>query len=387
MIKSGLNANEIAALRRLAGEPIVQSQDFQSNIQSQDYRPNLQSQDFQSTNILSSSNFGEVHSSMPIPDTPTNGVLVKVDYAGACFKEGRSSSKRYTPQFPGNEIAGTIHDMGNNTQNSNLSIGDRVIVVPETDNHNTGYAEYIPMADSRVIQVPDEVPLEVAAMLPGSALSAYAAILAAKPHVEKLQKIKSKVNVLVVGGGALSLWSIKLSQYLLGKDCNNVKVMVADNSIERLMEAQDHGCSDIIYWNEEDHEEYIVERTMDSCRGGVDVVIDFVGSHRTMQRSLKVLNREGLILVGGNSTTETCIPLNSLAAKQQSIMGIPKGNLNQLLEILNAVANKTLQVPEYKVFPIEDSKQTFESICECRVTARAIFKFGSQISSHTVDNQ
>jgi len=223
--------------------------------------------------------------------------------------------------------------------------------------------------------------------LPGSALSAYSAVMAAKPHVEKLQKIKSNVNVLVVGGGALSLWSIKLAQHLLGRDCSNVRVLVADNSIERLMTAQNHGCSDIVYWNEEDHEQYIVERTMDACRGGVDIIIDYVGSHRTMQRSLKVLNREGLILIGGNATTVTCIPLNSLAAKEQSIMGIPKGNLNQLMEILNAIANNTLEVPQYKVFPIEDANQVFENICEGSVTARAIFKFGSQISSHTVDNQ
>ena len=104
------------------------------------------------------------------------------------------------------------------------------------------------------------------------------------------------VNVLVVGGGALGLWTLKLSQYLMGRDCSNVRVMVADNNIERLMVAQDHGCSDIIFWNEEDHEQYIVERTLDACRGGVDVIIDFVGSHRTMQRSLKVLNRVSISL-------------------------------------------------------------------------------------------
>jgi len=380
MLKANLNQNEIAALRRLAGEPqIIQSQDF---IQSQDYvQPS-------SSSLLSSSNFGEVHSSMPIPDTPVEGVLVKVEYSGACCAKNSARGKRVTPQFPGNEISGTIHEIGNGLTNSNYSVGDRVMIIPDEDKLNTGYAEYIPVEDAaKVIQVPNSVPLEVAAMLPGDALNAYAAVNSAKPHVDKLRKVKSNVNVLVVGGGALGLWTLKLSQYLMGRDCSNVRVMVADNNIERLMVAQDHGCSDIIYWNEEDHEQYIVERTLDSCRGGVDVIIDFVGSHSTMQRSLKVLNREGLILVGGNSTTETCIPLNALAAKQQSIMGIQTGNLNQLMDLINAVANNTLEVPEYKVFPVEDANQVFEDICENRMMARAIFKFGTQTSSHTVDNQ
>jgi len=35
----------------------------------------------------------------------------------------------------------------------------------------------------------------------------------------------------------------------------------------------------------------------------------------------------------------------------------------------------------------EEAAQVFEDICESRVTARAVFKFGSQTSTHTVDNQ
>ncbi|XP_005096046.1 quinone oxidoreductase isoform X2 [Aplysia californica] len=369
MIKAGLNQNELEALRRLSGEPMVQSQDFQSS------------------SLLSSSSLGEVHSSMPIPNTPADGLLVKIECAGACYLEGKTRSKRFTPQFPGNEIAGTIHDIGNDLPNCNYTVGDRVLIVPDEDTTNTGYAEFIPVEDTaRVVQIPNSVPLEVAAMLPGSALTAYAAVCSAKPHVEKLRKVKSCVNVLVVGGGGLALWTLKLAQYLIGRDCSNVRVFVADNSIDRLLTAQDHGCTDIIHWNEEDHEQYIIERTLDSCRGGVDVIIDFVGSHRSMQRSLKVLNR-GLILVGGNSTSETSISLNALAAKQQSIVGIPKGNLNQLMDLLNAVADKTVEIPQYKVFPVEEANQVFEDLCECRLTSRAVFKFGSQTSSHVVDNQ
>ena len=111
-----------------------------------------------------------------------------------------------------------------------------------------------------------------------------------------LPLFSANVNILVVGGGVLGLWTLTLSQYLKGRDCSNVQVFVADNSIERLITAEEHGCSDIIYWNEEDHEQYLVERTLDACRGGVDVIIDYVGSNRSMQRSLKVLNRVSGVL-------------------------------------------------------------------------------------------
>lgn len=367
MIKAGINQNELEALRRLGGEPTIQSSDISSS-------------------LLSSSAVGEAFSSMPIPETPRNGVTVKIAYTGACYDENRTR-RRFTPQFPGNEVSGTIHAIGTDLPNCNFTVGDKVLIVPDEDSTNTGYAEFIPVEDSdRVVQIPNNVPLEVAAMLPGGALTAYAAVTCAKPHVEKLRKVKSCVNVLIVGAGGNGLWTVQLAKYLMGRQCNNVRVFMADNSIDRLLTAQDHGCFDIIHWNEEDHEQYIQERTLDSCRGGVDVIIDYVGSHRSMQRSLKVLNREGLILVGGNSTCETSISLNALAAKQQSIVGIPRGNLNQLMDLLKAVGDKQLEVPQFKVFPVEDANQVFEDLTECRLTGRAVFKFGSQSSAHVVDN-
>ena len=37
------------------------------------------------------------------------------------------------------------------------------------------------------------------------------------------------------------------------------------------------------------HEQHIIERTLDACPGGVDVIIDFVSSNRSVARSLKLL--------------------------------------------------------------------------------------------------
>jgi D-arabinose 1-dehydrogenase-like Zn-dependent alcohol dehydrogenase len=96
---------------------------------------------------------------------------------------------------------------------------------------------------------------------------------------------------MLIGAGGLGLWAVKIAQALIDPTDNGVRVYVADHSIDRLLSAQDHGCYDIIHWNEEDHEQYIVERTLDACKGGVDVIVDFVSSPRTVQRDLKVLNR------------------------------------------------------------------------------------------------
>lgn len=94
---------------------------------------------------------------------------------------------------PGVEIAGVVQDVCPSLPNSNFTTGDRVVMYPDEYLADSGYTEYIAVEDvDNCLQIPPEIPLEVAAMLPGGALSAYSAVLKAKPHVQKLQEVKCK---------------------------------------------------------------------------------------------------------------------------------------------------------------------------------------------------
>mmetsp|Transcript_30075 Transcript_30075/g.47818 ORF Transcript_30075/g.47818 Transcript_30075/m.47818 type:complete len:348 (-) Transcript_30075:666-1709(-) len=327
----------------------------------------------------------EVSPSMAMPSIPKGGVLVRVQCLGACSPEGQIKRKDLHPILPGYEIAGVVQDVCPSLPNRNFSTGDKVILCLDEDFAESGYHEYIAVDDTdKCLQIPESIPLEVAAMLPGSALSAYSAVLKAKLHIEKLQEVKSGINVLIVGAGGIGLWAVRLANYMLSQfSQTNIKLFVSDNSIDKLLTALDHGCYDVIHWNEEDHEQYIVERTLDACNGGVDVVIDFVSSPRTVHRTLKILNREGLILVGGNTMSEVSINLNVLAAKQQSIVGIPKGSMKQLMELVDLVAEKKVEIPAYSIHNIEEASQVFEDLYQSRITGRAILKLNH---SQNIDN-
>lgn len=327
----------------------------------------------------------EASTSMVMPSIPKGGVLVRVQCLGACSPEGQIKRKDLHPILPGIEVAGVVQDVCPSIPNRNFSTGDRVILYLDEDFAETGYQEYIAVDDvDKCLQIPDCIPIEVAAMLPGSALSAYSAVMKAKLHIQKLQEVKSGINVLVVGAGGMGLWAVQLANYMLSQfSQTNIKLFVSDNSIDKLLTALDHNCYDVIHWNEEDHEQYIVERTLESCKGGVDVVIDFVSSPRTVHRTLRVLNREGLILVGGNTMSEVCINLNALAAKQQSIVGVPKGTLKQLLELVDLVAEQKVKPPVFSIHDITDANQVFEDLYQSRITGRAILKINH---SQTVDN-
>lgn len=312
-----------------------------------------------------------------MPEVPKGGIVMRVCYAGISYAEGYVRKGHLRPKLPGFEVAGVVHDICNSLPNCNLLPGDKVIIYQDDECVHDGMQEFIPVNNAEhVIQIPSNVPMEVASMLPGAALQAYNAVLRAKPHIEKLQKVKATVNVLIVGAGGLGLWVLKLAQYMIGESNSNIRIFIADNSIDKLITAEDEGCcADIIHWCEEDHEQYIIERTLDSCRGGVDVVVDFVSSPRTMMRSLKVLNREGLILVGGNAMSEVSINLNTLAAKQQSIVGIPRGTPEQLRELVEAVADERVKPPCHSVHTLQDADKVLEELAQCRLTGRAILRF------------
>lgn len=53
-------------------------------------------------------------------------------------------------------------------------------------------------------------------------------------------------------------------------------------------------------------------------------------------------------MVGGNTMSEVSINLNVLAAKQQSIVGIPKGSMKQLMELVDLVAEKKVRIQREK---------------------------------------
>ncbi|KAK3575814.1 hypothetical protein CHS0354_024286 [Potamilus streckersoni] len=238
----------------------------------------------------------ECSSSVMEPAVPKGGVVIQVQYAGVYYSEGQLRKTGLRPRLPGFEVSGTIYSVCKSLPNSKINLGDRVILYPDEEQNDERNTEFIPVGKvEHVIQLPQNVDLAVAAMLPGGALQAYSAVLKAKAHVEKLLEVKPCVNVLIVGAGGLGLWSIRLAQSLMGRSNSTVRLFVADNSIDKLLTAQEHDCFDIIHWCEEEHEQSIIERTLEACRGGVDIVIDFVSSPRTMQRSLMVLNRVFLI--------------------------------------------------------------------------------------------
>ena len=72
---------------------------------------------------------------------------------------------------------------------------------------------------------------------------------------------------------------------------------------EKLQVAKEHGCYGVIHWPSNAYEQQLVERTRNACPEGIDVVVDFVSSPRTISRALQFLNKVSLIEVFSHSNT------------------------------------------------------------------------------------
>jgi len=336
----------------------------------------------------------EVSAHDPIPTVPTAGARVKVLYAGACYTDRQlKNTGRKRPQvagiydtslFPGYEVSGIIDALGSSVEENKYKVGEKVIVFPEEDNlPDQGYAEFIVVKDAQnLVKIPDGLAMEVAAILPTGGLLAFNTIMRLKSFVkDRIESREDKINILVVGAGGLGLWIVRLAKYILCSLCadtSKVKIVVADPNIDKLMIAKDHGCADVIHWNDAIHEEYILDRTLNACYGGVDIIIDYVSSPRTTNRALKVLKDEGILVVGGNSQYDIQFSLATLAEHQQVVMGVSRGSRQQLAELAELMAQGAITPPAYDIFPVDEANKVFEQLSQCKINGRAVLQVGEE---------
>lgn len=95
----------------------------------------------------------------------------------------------------------------------------------------------------------------------------------------------------------------------------------------------------MVQWNEDLYEKQLIERTVDACKGLVDIVIDFGTTSRSLHRSLQCLNTGGIVLIG-EEIGDRLRPKFSRKAEErkQHIKSIANGTIEELQELVKLVA-------------------------------------------------
>jgi len=221
---------------------------------------------------------------LPTPTPGPGQALVRIEASGINFIDVYQREGRYPTPLPhtlGQEAAGIIVALGDNTAGSGFKVGDRVAWA-----HFLGtYAQLAVAPVSVLIRVPNAVTSQqaAAAMLQG---------MTAHYLAHSTYPIQRGDKVLVhAGAGGVGLLLIQMAKSL------GAYIFTTVSNEEKADLARNAGADETILYTRDD----FAERIRHFVPGGLNVVYDSVGKD-TFPKSLGCLKPKGLWVSFGNSS-------------------------------------------------------------------------------------
>jgi NADPH:quinone reductase-like Zn-dependent oxidoreductase len=225
------------------------------------------------------------------------------------------------------------------------------------EHHPGTLGEYVVVPDRNVVEIPKEVPLDVAAAFPLATLTAWRMVVTRAA-------VKAGEHVLIQGiGGGVALASLQIAKRL------GAHVWVTSSSDEKLERARALGADELVNYRTTDVAKHIRAAT---GKRGVDVVIDSVGE-ATWDASLGSLGRGGrLVTCGGTSGPMVRTDVRRLFWNQWNIMGSTMGSHAEFQAIARELVAGALVPPIDSVYELADGRAAFERMA-------AVAQFGKVV--------
>jgi S-(hydroxymethyl)glutathione dehydrogenase / alcohol dehydrogenase len=271
---------------------------------------------------------------LDLPEPGPGQVRVRIAATGVCHSDlslAKGTLRQAMPVVLGHESAGTVVSVGDGV--GSVAPGDRVVLCwappcgecwfcaegePWLCEHSSdaaarpyatvdgepvhpglstgGFAEETVVSERAVLPVPDDVPLEQAALVGCAVMTGVGAVL-------KTAKVRAGQSVLVVGLGGVGM-SVVQGARLAGAG----RVIVVDRAADRLDRAMAMGATDALEAGGE---------LAKSVRGltdrrGVDHAFDCVGLAETIRSSWSSTRRGGVTTVVGIGGKEQQVTFSAL---------------------------------------------------------------------------
>ncbi len=266
-----------------------------------------------------------------VPELDQNSVLVKVKAAGICGSDIARTFKTGTYSFPlimGHEFCGQVVQLG--SQVDQKWQNKRVAVFPlipcrkcrncllgkyemcANYNYlgsrcNGAFADFALVPEWNLLEIPDEVSFEQAAMLEPTAVAV---------HAIRRSKIQIGDTVAIYGPGTIGLILAQLARI-----AGAAKVLLIGRNDEKLKIAETLGFNDTCNLTNVDPIQWILEKT-DGL--GVNMAVEGTGTGEILNLCLESVMSEGVIVTMGNPASDFTLAKNSywkILRKQLTVVG------------------------------------------------------------------
>lgn len=281
---------------------------------------------------------GEVRlEEVKVPQPSANEALVRVQYAGICASDLHFIGGDRPAGMPdtltlGHEVAGIIDQMGSPVPG--LHEGDRVAIYAMAGggthtrimgvHYDGGWAEYVAVPLEALVPIAEDVPSEVAAIVPDAVTTPWAAIT-------KTGRVRPGESVAVWGLGGLGFHAVTLVR-LVG-----AAPVIAVDPLERARERAIRAGADFAL----DPTDPGFESRLRQVTGGdgLDIVFDFVGSPSVQQQAFDALGTRGrLVLVGITLDPLHLVDSALLVRRSKQILGhygLDRRHIEEILKLLH----------------------------------------------------
>ena len=308
-----------------------------------------------------------------MPSCGPDEVLIRVEYAGICGSDLHIYNKGMfimnIPETMGHEFVGTVAETGSLVRGFNK--GELVTANPMVPcmkcesclagSYNTCenlsfigecrqgcFAEYIVMNEKTLIRIPEGADVMCAALTEP---------LAVALNICKRAAFRPEDRVAVLGAGPIGLLTVMAAKALYGvRD-----ITAADLSEERLALAEKIGAS----------------HTVKELVGSYDKVIDAAGVPATFNSAVNHAKANGSVFVVSIFEKSFESVINTVVAKQISVVGCNVYTAEEMKEAAEAIAAGKIDVRPLisRVYDITKCREAFEAAASAdKKTAKILLK-------------
>lgn len=285
---------------------------------------------------------------VPMPESPSGWAIVKVKAAGICSSDIPRVFTKGTyhfPTIPGHEFSGIVYTVAD-SDNAHL-VGKPVGIFPLIpcrncesciDKHyemcsnydyigsrrDGAFAEYVAAPVWNLIELPDSIPFEEAAMMEPFAVAL---------HAMKIGGVSEGMNVGIIGTGMIG---IAAGQW--AKKFGAAKVTVIGRSEDKRKMIENCGLEYLVRTDVIEKEEY-------------DFVLEAVGTPNAVEIAISSTRRGGRLVLMGNPSGDINISQSvywKILRKQLHVFGTWNSsydgkNPSDWTEVASALANKEIE--------------------------------------------